>query len=94
MIILVGDSLGWQNRLIDKASVQFRLTTKRMYLIGMSFFHIQKQERRRHDGALPHTHNGYEHDEYGTFPGLSDKDSRRVEKILKSWDIKRKKLNL
>lgn len=28
MIILVEDSLGWQNRLIDKASVQFRLTTK------------------------------------------------------------------
>lgn len=27
MITLVEDSLGWQNRLIDKASVQFRLTT-------------------------------------------------------------------
>ena len=34
----VEDSLGWQNRLIDKASVQFRLTTKRMYHNGMSFF--------------------------------------------------------
>ena len=33
----VEDSLGWQNRLIDKASVQFRLTTKRMYHNGMSF---------------------------------------------------------
>ena len=29
--------IGWQNRLIDKASVQFRLTTKRMYHNGMSF---------------------------------------------------------
>jgi hypothetical protein len=37
MITLVEDSLGWQNRLIDKASVQFRLTTKRMYHNGMSF---------------------------------------------------------
>ena len=48
----------------------------------------------QHNGALPHTHNGYEHDEYGTYPGLSVKDSKRVEKILKSWETKRKKLNL
>ena len=33
----VEDSLGWQNRLIDKAAVQFCLTTKRMYHNGMSF---------------------------------------------------------
>lgn len=49
---------------------------------------------KKHNGALPHTHNGYEHDEYGTYPGLSIKDSKRVEKILKSWETKRKKLNL
>lgn len=49
---------------------------------------------KKHNGALPHTHNGYEHDEYGTYPGLSDMDSKRVEKILKSWGIRRKKLNL
>lgn len=49
---------------------------------------------KKHNGALPHTHNGYEHDEHGTYPGLSAKDSKRVEKILKSWEKKRKKLNL
>lgn len=49
---------------------------------------------KKHNGALPHTHNGYEHDEHGTYPGLSHMDSKRVEKILKSWEIRRKKLNL
>lgn len=29
MIICVENSLGWQNALIDEASVQFRLTTKK-----------------------------------------------------------------
>ena len=29
IIICVEDSLGWQNALIDEASVQFRLTTKK-----------------------------------------------------------------
>ncbi len=42
----VEDSLGWQNRLIDKASVQSRLTTKRMYHNGMSFFSATKEDDR------------------------------------------------
>lgn len=49
---------------------------------------------KKHDGALPHTHNGYEHDEYGTYPGMSAKDGKMVERILTAWDRKRKKLNL
>lgn len=46
MIILVEDSLGWQNRLIDKASVQFRLTTKQRYHIpkGCGIFFIARKE--------------------------------------------------
>lgn len=47
MIILVEDSLGWQNRLIDKASVQFRLTTKYKDTISqkdaVSFFIARKE---------------------------------------------------
>ena len=38
MIILAEDSLGWQNRLIDKASVQFRLTAKNLGALKGSFF--------------------------------------------------------
>ena len=49
---------------------------------------------RTHNGVLPHTHNGYEHDENGTFPGMSDKDRKKVERVLKSWEIKRRKLKL
>ena len=48
----------------------------------------------RHNGALPHTHNGYEHDEYGTYPGLSGKDEKLVNNVLQQWERKRKKLNL
>lgn len=47
-----------------------------------------------HEGVLPHTHNGYAHDEYGTYLGLSDKDNKKIERILKSWEKKRKTLNL
>lgn len=36
--ILAEDSLGWQNRLIDKASVQFRLTAKNLGALKGSFF--------------------------------------------------------
>ena len=47
MIILVEDSLGWQNRLIDKASVHFRLTTKYKDTISqkdaVSFFNARKE---------------------------------------------------
>lgn len=47
MIILVEDSLGWQNRLIDKASVQFRLTTNHKDTISqkdaVSFFIARKE---------------------------------------------------
>ncbi len=49
---------------------------------------------RIHAGALPHTHNGYEHDEHGTYPGMSDKDSKLVNNVLRQWERKRKKLNL
>lgn len=40
MIILAEDSLGWQNRLIDKASVQFRLTAKNLGALKGSFFYV------------------------------------------------------
>lgn len=49
---------------------------------------------RTHAGALPHTHYGYEHDEYGTYPGMSGKDERIVNSVLQQWERKRKKLNL
>lgn len=49
---------------------------------------------RAHGGALPHTHYGYEHDENGTYLGLSSKDSKKIDQILKSWDRKRRTLNL
>ena len=42
MIILAEDSLGWQNRLIDKASVQFRLTAKNLGALKGSFFMLLK----------------------------------------------------
>ena len=38
LLILAEDSLGWQNRLIDKASVQFRLTAKNLGALKGSFF--------------------------------------------------------
>lgn len=49
---------------------------------------------KKHEGALPHTHNGYEHDEYGTYPGVSDKDQKIVDRALSQWEARRKKLNL
>lgn len=49
---------------------------------------------KKHNGELPHTHNGYEHDEYGTYPGLSGKDEKLVSNVLQQWERKRKKLNL
>ena len=52
------------------------------------------KEREEKYGALPHTHNGYEHDEYGTYPGLSGKDEKLVNNVLQQWERKRKKLNL
>ncbi len=42
MLILAEDSLGWQNRLIDKASVQFRLTAKNLGAHKGSFFMLLK----------------------------------------------------
>lgn len=45
----VEDSLGWQNMLIDKASVQFRLTTKRIYHNGISSFAFEKIETIWHN---------------------------------------------
>ena len=49
---------------------------------------------RKHDDALPHTHNGYEHEEYGTYPGMSREDEKVVNNILEQWERKRKKLKL
>lgn len=49
---------------------------------------------KKHNGALPHTHNGYEHDEHGTYPGMSDKDDKLVNNVLRQWERKRKKLKL
>lgn len=65
-------------------------------------FHDTERERVKqidligvkHDGVLPHTHNGYEHDEYGTYPGVSEKDEKLIRDILGKWNRKRKKLNL
>jgi hypothetical protein len=65
-------------------------------------FHDPENERNKqvdikgvpHDGSLPHTHYGYEHYEYGTYPGVSAKDQKIIDKILKQWDRRRKKLNL
>lgn len=47
-----------------------------------------------HANALPHTHSGYEHDEYGTYPGVSSKDQKIIDRVLNQWEKRRKKLNL
>ena len=47
-----------------------------------------------HDGALPYTHNGYQHDEYGTYPGVSSKDQKIIDKLLKQGERRWKKLYL
>ena len=47
MIILVEDSLGWQNRLLDKASVQFRLTTKHKDTISQRMRYLFLLPERR-----------------------------------------------
>lgn len=49
---------------------------------------------KMHEDKIPHTHYGYEHDEYGTYPGVTDRDKKIVDKVLQSWDHRRKKLNL
>lgn len=51
-------------------------------------------EGKKHNGIIPHTHNGYEHDEYGTFLGLSEKDKKIVDNVLGQWKRKKRKLNL
>ena len=64
MIILVEDSLGWQNRLIDKASVQFRLTTKYKDTISqkdaVSFFIAMKGDERLAAKKNPLADEAYE----------------------------------
>ena len=65
-------------------------------------FHDANGERMKQDdikgvphaGALPHTHSGYEHDEYGTYPGVSSKDQKIIDRVLNQWEKRRKKLNL
>lgn len=47
----------------------------------------------KHNGILPHTHIGYEHDEYGTRP-LNDKEQKIVDRVLENWARKRKKIGL
>lgn len=34
---------------------------------------------------LPHTHHGYQHDEYGGTKLLSSKEQKMVERVLKTW---------
>ena len=53
MIILAEDSLGWQNRLIDKASVQFRLTAKNLGALKGSFFYVMKMTVKKEWQGLP-----------------------------------------
>ena len=47
MIILAEDSLGWQNRLTDKASVQFRLTAEEASYDMMLLFFINMGTTKR-----------------------------------------------
>ena len=49
---------------------------------------------KQHEKVIPHTHNGYEHDEHGTYLGVYQKDKIIVDRVLKQWEVKRKKLNL
>lgn len=49
---------------------------------------------KKHNNALPHTHNGYEHEEYGTYPGVKKKDKVIMDRIMIQWERRRKKLNL
>ena len=66
----------------------------------ISFYDAENERNRqidvkgqKHDDLLPHTHMGYEHDEYGTRP-LSPKEQKLVDRILENWAKKRKKLGL
>ena len=52
MIILAEDSLGWQNRLIDKASVQFRLTAKNLGALKGSVFYVMKMTVKKERQGL------------------------------------------
>ena len=49
---------------------------------------------KKHDEALPHTHYGYEHDENGTYPGVTKKDKKIIDQVMTQWERRRKKLNL
>ena len=48
---------------------------------------------KAHNGLLPHVHIGYEHNEIGD-RDLNEKERKTVEKILNTWEKRRKKLNL
>lgn len=45
----------------------------------------------KHEGADPHTHYGYEHDENGSYPGLSEADQRLADEVREWWNKNRKK---
>lgn len=48
---------------------------------------------RKHNGQLPHTHEGYLHDEYGTHLPTK-KEQQQIERIIADWNRRRKKLGL
>lgn len=48
---------------------------------------------RKHNGMIPHTHLGYEHDEHGTRQ-LNPKEQKIVDRIIDDWNSKRKRLKM
>lgn len=52
------------------------------------FKQIDVSGRTHHIGGkpeLPHTHHGYQHEEYGGTKLLSPKEHKMVERVLKTW---------
>lgn len=46
---------------------------------------------KAHNGVNPpHTHNGYEHDG-GFYPGITERDQKKIESIIEWWKRNRKK---
>lgn len=58
----------------DKSNKRF----KQIDVSGQKHFINGKPE-------LPHTHHGYEHEEYGGTRTLSPKEKKMVERVLKTW---------
>lgn len=68
----------------------------------ITFYDLESGERTKqidvkgkpHNGAMPHVHLGYDHDEYGSRVVLTSKEEKTVRRILDYWENKRKKLNM